>query len=908
MIIGRPTSNLRRPKRARILASQPGTTDIATAGSRLIQQTAARYLPTVVAGVLLGWLSFLVTDGQPELSLSVYGPTLVFHALVGLLGVTYALWLVLRRRLPGPTRLDLAAAGLVFVYVAAILDSAYPRVSWEASLLVASAVLTFYVFHDAPISTDAIVRILAAVGGIAGVLALVDVGDAYSRWLCLVDAVDGSIATSDLMPPSVPRIDGVGGHVNIIAMAFNLTLPFAVALVLQPRVRYDRWLGAVCALLCAVGLFFTLSRGAWLGTFVAVLVFASLYLLRHRDVVAAGSRLSPRQRRLLLAVAVGALIVLAVGVFGIGQWDSRPEWLFRASLSARQDAVSTGWEIFRERPFFGAGPHTYPLLYNIYSGAYPIENVHPHNGYVTALVDTGLAGAAVLLAAAAMLLYALWRAYAIGDAGRRTLVAAGVAGLASLAVHSFLETPNIWSTSLLPLAAVLAVCLRLAPPTTPRTTAPVIAALPRLGAAVTVLSLLSFVYFDRAHSTYESSLEELRGGDFMGSSRDATDAARQDDTFAVYGMHAAVTSAIGYEVDLQSSASTSPARLDEAIARLRRVVEREPRSAVGYANLALVLRLRADSLDASTAENDIALHDSLQVEAVEASRAAIERADTDSTIAAVAGTVFEWAARDLGPDVMDEARDAYALALSHDAGLVQSPFWATNPVRTAMRTRALEASELTACEKGRVSVIYAGFRDNFSTFESQCREHVATAPGDARARSDLAIILFGLGRFDDAKAEAASAAALVPDNPFVRTALGVTLMPEGDIKRIRHELMLGAYLGDPDAALFLSYTYAPGGIRRSNNVVANLGIPNTPDTIPDAVVDRLQTTLTTAAPMFLDHGVQRYRLGILYYRVRFRRESPASIIVPGEWITFASPRALLMLSELDFARSDAGRR
>jgi hypothetical protein len=207
-----------------------------------------------------------------------------------------------------------------------------------------------------------------------------------------------------------------------------------------------------------------------------------------------------------------------------------------------------------------------------------------------------------------------------------------------------------------------------------------------------------------------------------------------------------------------------------------------------------------------------------------------------------------------------------------------------------------------------VSVIYAGFRDNLSTFESQCREHLAGAPGDIRARSDLALILYGLGRFDDAKAEAASAAAVVPDNPFVRTAAGVTLMPEGDIERIRHELMLGSYLGDPDAALFLSYTYAPGSIRRSNNVVANLGIPNTPDAIPDAVVDRLEATLTTAAPMFLDHGVQRYRLGILYYRVRFLRESPASIIVPGEWITYASPRALLMLTELDFARSDASRR
>jgi hypothetical protein len=45
-------------------------------------------------------------------------------------------------------------------------------------------------------------------------------------------------------------------------------------------------------------------------------------------------------------------------------------------------------------------------------------------------------------------------------------------------------------------------------------------------------------------------------------------------------------------------------------------------------------------------------------------------------------------------------------------------------------------------------------------------------------------------------------------------------------------------------------------------------------------------------------GRQLYLLGVLYYRVRFQRESPHTILVPGEWIDLASPRTLLILEAL----------
>jgi O-antigen ligase len=211
------------------------------------------------------------------------------------------------------------------------------------------------------------------------------------------------------------------------------------------------------------GLFFTLSRGAWLGSMASISVLASLYLLRERDpgqMLALLGR-SPRRAALLAAPVV---VMALVAVFLVAtRWDSRPDWLFRASLSPRYDAVQVGLDVFRDRPWLGAGPGTYPLLYNAYSGKYPVENIHPHNGYLNTLDDVGLAGAVVLFWGGVLLAVSMVRAFRDGDQQQRQNLAACAAALTSLGVHSLVDSPNAWYTALLPLAVVVALTLRLCP-------------------------------------------------------------------------------------------------------------------------------------------------------------------------------------------------------------------------------------------------------------------------------------------------------------------------------------------------------------------------------------------------------------------------------------------------------------
>ncbi len=812
-----------------------------------------------------------MVSGQPNIALHVYPAGVRLHLLYVGLGAGYVAFLAARRRLPGPTRLDWPLALVLAVYAAAVAFSIYPRLSLETALLSGGVVLAFLVFADRElISTEAVVRVLVAAGVAASLYGLYRVGADYVHWLRLVDSVEG-VGLSGLLPPSVPRVHDVGDHVNVLAMALNLCLPFALLLALRPQGPADRFLGVGGALAIALCLFFTLSRGAWLAAAPALLLFAALYSLREPG-PSASARLRAVARPALGVLALAAVALLLGGALLAWRWDSRPEWLFRASLSPRYDAIEVGVKIVREKPLLGSGPNTYGLLYNVYSGDYPIENIQPHNGYLHALVDVGVVGGAVLLWASVALFASVTQAYEIGGGARRLWAAACAAALTTLALHSLVDSPNISKTALLPLAVVAAIAVR----SVPAPLAPVVFLsprnLPRL-ALLALVPVLAVAWFriDRWQDKYDDSLRLLRAGDFDRAASRALAAADADPEQEAYQLHAGVTQAVAYLVAIERGQDARPGLVEGSVASLRRAIDVEPRAAAAYANLALALRLKGDKDGASAA-----------------ARAAMLRAPKDGTIAAVAGTIFEWA------ELYGEARGAYATALTHDAGLVQSPFWLTTPFRGAVRGDAISDSFLTDCQKGRVSAIYAGLLDNLAAWADGCRRQVEAAPRDSRARSDLAVILYVLGRHDEALAEARKAVDRAPDNQYARTAAGIALSSGGDVEKVRHELLLGAWLGDPDAALLLAYTYAPP--RPANGVPKNLGLVSRREPLPGEVTRLLEDTISvpTAAPMVYDAGNQRYYLGVLYIRTRLLRESPTSLLIPGEWITLASPRALLI--------------
>ncbi len=870
--------NLRLPRRhARISPAgpRPSGDPAVHLDTPLLRLSRSRLAPILALGLFV-WLGYLILSPLPYNRLNVYHQTVVDQLLLVIAGLAYLAHLAYHRRLPGPTRLDWAIGAVLCAYGLAIALSIYPRFSIEAGFLVGWVVLTFYVFHDIDeLTAPVLIRGLAAVGVAAAIYALYRVGADYAAWLHLVSAVEGKVALRNLLPPSVPRVHDAGDHVNMIALAFNLTLPFVLVLVLESGSRIERILAALGAAAVILALFFTVSRAAWVSSAVALPLFALLYHWRDHGLP---PRPRPRLSGGLIAVSA-VLVLLAVGAAGavtVARWDSRPEWLFRSSLSPRYDAFNVALDIIRDQPWTGAGPNTYSLLYNVYSGDYPIEDFHPHNGYLAVGVDTGLVGAAAIFMLALVLLRTLIATYVVGSPERRVWVAACLAALTALAVHSAADMPNQSKTALLLLAVIAALSMKLSRPQSrpPRLVSP--GNTPRLLILAFVpLFLGAWLWTDLGHDRYYQSLHLLNKGDLDGAVRQSLDAARLDPAFSVYHLHAGVTQAIDYLVK-QDHGATTPELLDGAIASLRRAVDLEPRGGIGHANLAIALRM-----------------DGQRNAAVEEARLAMARSPGDGAISAVAGTIFEWA------DMPGDALYAYTNAVTHDAGLIDSPFWEATEFRRDARETIVAHTFLSPCQKARVVAMYRGYPDDLEGLAGACATEVASS-NDPRRRSDLAVALASLGRIDDAKRAAQAAVDHAPDNAFARTALAIAKARDASLDEVRHQLMLAADLGDPDAALLLYYTFnqAPPAL------AANLSLPFKEGATPDDVKDRLEAALPLSGSLVYDQGIQDYLLGILYYRPRFFRESPTSILIPGDWIDLSSPRTLLIQKALH----DAGRR
>jgi tetratricopeptide (TPR) repeat protein len=420
-------------------------------------------------------------------------------------------------------------------------------------------------------------------------------------------------------------------------------------LALRPQHRADRFLGGLAFVTGGAVLFFTLSRGGWLGMAVWLPLFFGLYLLAA-DSRGVAVMVTARLREMAPWPALsGALVLVLALVAGAGLWQSRPQWLFHDTASLRYDAAATAVRIFEDRPVFGAGPSAYGLLYDVNGGQHPGENIHPHNAYLSLLTDVGLVGGIVVLAGGVLVALALLHACRGASRDQAAYVSAAAAAFAATLAHGLVDSPGFWNAVLVPIAIVLAIAMRLSGlPVAPKRALSLRNA-SRWAVLLLILpvTLVGWTFFDRSHAAYDLSLRLIEEGRLVEGAAKAIEAADNDPSFAPYQIHAGVSQAILY-LDQQREGTADPALLDRAIDFFQRGLESEPRSAIAYANLAEAWRLKGDSQ-----------------KAVEVARLALISAPKDGTAASLAATIFEWAG------LRDEAVQAYAIAFDADLGLTQ---------------------------------------------------------------------------------------------------------------------------------------------------------------------------------------------------------------------------------------------
>lgn len=818
-------------------------------GRSLIASVASSALPIAATALAASWLGFYFITGLPYLDLEAFRATITLHAVTGVVVIPYLLSLVVSRRLPGGSPLDVPVVALLGVYLLTTATSLDWRVSIEVTLTAFMAIAVFYVLSDGRLLRRSHVEVALMAALLAAALrALWIVGGDYLDWLQLTQAVRGSITPGDLLPPEVLKLHDVGDHPNILGGMLAMAVPFFLVALVRPIAQALRALAALALLAVLLALFLSLARSAWVAAAAGALTSTLLFTFAApagRGFLRSLWPSGKRSRWLLAAGGLAVLVVAAVAaVYVVQSVEARPIWLFRESASPRIDALGAGAEMIQDYPLVGTGPAIYRLLYPEYSGAFPNHAFHSHNGFLQVAIDMGVPGVLAMLALAGALLWILVRGLRETDGEVRLSLIACAGAVVALATFSLFDAPNISKGPLVAIAAVGAVAVlayqgrRVSDePPGPAPGWPRVGRMGQLAArAVVPVALAGLLIMwgrlDGAHFYYSSGVANANAERWPEAVDKAERAVELDPDYAIYRLQLGVTLGEAY-LD-----TGLPSFLDGAIAQLERAVELEPRSAIGHANLAMLLVNTGD---------DERLRES--------ALAAIEFANSDPAVVLAAGTALE--ASNFGVDAVN----AYTLAIRIDANLIDSPFWEGTPFRRAQFRTVLAQSALVF---NNCAYLDLGLRAPAGSFTYEegvlaCAGQVAAGQRTLADRLSLADAWTDQGELDDAFAEIDFVLDRQPDNGRAHTSLGRWHAAQGDVESAREQWLLGGQLGEVQALVLLGDSYPAGEA-------------------PGEVVDRLRSRLRDQTSQ-----VQFHLIGILYYRLKFFRVSPHTILLPGEW-------------------------
>jgi O-antigen ligase len=191
-------------------------------------------------------------------------------------------------------------------------------------------------------------------------------------------------------------LSGTGMHANEIGLTMNMAFAMTVSVFLAVSHKKSKISLGICTAVILSAVFFTFSRGAYLGTMVIVLYF----LVTHRSL--------RKFAAILIMLGVCAALVVPKSVI---------EKAFLRTSDHNVDSVSSGRvdEIWRpliptvlQNPLVGRGHGS--ILWSDAAKARTILPVgHPHSAYLASLLDLGIVGGVIILVFLAHAWHVLWR-------------------------------------------------------------------------------------------------------------------------------------------------------------------------------------------------------------------------------------------------------------------------------------------------------------------------------------------------------------------------------------------------------------------------------------------------------------------------------------------------------------------
>ena len=262
----------------------------------------------------------------------------------------------------------------------------------------------------------------------------------------------------------IMRSYGTFEQPNPFAAYLNFSLPIAVSLMLGlvfEKTRSADRVGAAAfkvspAMLTTVAaltlpviagaFFFSLSRGAWLGFALALVVMVALrsrraFLLFSLLVLATAATLTLGSLNILPSTITQRIADIPV-FLGLNLFDPRAVVLTDENFAIvdRMAHWFAAWNMFSDFPWLGVGIGNYSVVYAQYGlREWTFSLGHAHNFYLNMLAEAGLIGLAAYLLMTVSVLGFAWRT-AQRAQGVWRAVAFGILGaLTALSAHNFFD-------------------------------------------------------------------------------------------------------------------------------------------------------------------------------------------------------------------------------------------------------------------------------------------------------------------------------------------------------------------------------------------------------------------------------------------------------------------------------------
>ncbi len=387
-------------------------------------KTDWRYLG-LEAGLILA-LTYLLIFASPHNVGLIYPVPVAITA--GLLTVLVIGWLVLGQR--GPARLGLGVwVFLAALIVATVFSSDVRRSVPEVWLI---GCMLFWMLLSAELTSrgvpaELIHKALLIVLGILSLLALLEIARWYQAWLV--------INPGQWMPSIQYRVTAP----NLVAVLVNLSLMLLIPRIVASRSWLQRALLGVWTLLLIILLYFTSSRGGWIGA-AAGFAGLALALLYHNPAPwFARLRALVKKRWPIALAAVGVVGLIAVAAWVFIRQEALPT--HAPFLQSRADFWIPAWNLFIGHPLTGNGPHTFVTAF-LQRVSVPPNTIfnYAHNIYLDLLSGSGLLGLGGFIFLAVIVVKTLLRHLRLAQGSDLPAVIGAAGALAAFLVHGLFDS------------------------------------------------------------------------------------------------------------------------------------------------------------------------------------------------------------------------------------------------------------------------------------------------------------------------------------------------------------------------------------------------------------------------------------------------------------------------------------